>query len=405
VSAYLDHAATTPMRPQAVAAMCSALESVGNASSLHTSGRRVRRVVEEARETLAAVLDAGPSEVVFTAGGTEADNLAVKGLYWARRDGDPRRRRILASAVEHHAVLDPVEWLVEHEGAEVTWLGVDSLGRVDPERIRAAIDDGPDGPDGVALVSVMWANNEVGTVQPVSEIARIARERGIPVHSDAVQAVGHLEVSFAASGVDCLTVSGHKIGGPVGVGALIARRGLQLTPVLHGGGQERGIRSGTLDAASITAMAAAAQASVADLRGGGAVRLAALRDMLVAAVHDAVPDAVLRGDPDPAGRLPGNAHITVPGCEGDSLLYLLDARGVECSTGSACQAGVPQASHVLRAMGIRASTARGALRFSLGWTSTEADVAALAAAIGPVVARARRAGLAAGTVGTAAAGV
>ncbi len=404
MSAYLDHAATTPMRPQAVAAMCAALEQVGNASSLHTSGRRVRRVVEEAREQLAALLGAGPSEVVFTAGGTEADNLAVKGLYWARRTADPRRRRILASAVEHHAVLDPVEWLVEHEDAEVVWLEVDALGRVDPEQVRAAIDDGPDGADGVALVSVMWANNEVGTVQPVAEIAQIARERGVPMHSDAVQAVGQLELSFAASGVDCLTVSGHKIGGPVGVGALIARRGLQLAPVLHGGGQERAIRSGTLDAASITAMAAAAQAAVTELGEGSAVRLAALRDTLVAAVREAVPDAVLRGDPDPAGRLPGNAHVTLPGCEGDSLLYLLDARGVECSTGSACQAGVPQASHVLLAMGVDEPTARGALRFSLGWTSTEADVAALAEAIGPVVARARRAGLAAGLGSRAAAG-
>jgi len=411
VSAYLDHAATTPVRRQALAAMCAALESVGNASALHTSGRRMRRVVEEARERFAAALGAGPSEVIFTAGGTEADNLAVKGLFWARREVDPRRRRILASAVEHHAVLDPLEWLAKHEGADVVWLGVDRCGRVDPEEVRAAIDGGPDGADSVALVSIMWANNEVGTIQPIEQIAGITRERDIPMHTDAVQAVGSLELDFAASGVDCLTVSGHKFGGPVGVGALLARRGLHLTPLMHGGGQERQIRSGTLDAASIAAMAVAVEQAVTSLREHDeAGRLRSLRDRLVAAVIEAVPDAVLRGAPieAPAGgsertspeesdvacrRLPGNAHFTFPGCEGDSLLYLLDARGVECSTGSACQAGVPQPSHVLLAMGVPESAARGALRFSLGWTSTEQDVAALAEAIGPVVARAQRAGL------------
>lgn len=389
------------MRPQAIAAACAVMAQVGNASSLHTSGRRVRRVVEEGREQLAALLGAGPSEVVFTAGGTEADNLAVKGLFWARRAADPRRRRVIASAVEHHAVLDPVDWLAEHEGADVVWLGVDPTGRVDPAQVREAILGAEHGPDGVALVSVMWANNEVGTVQPVAEIAAVAHEYGVPVHSDAVQAVGSLPVHFAASGVDAMTLSGHKLGGPVGVGALLARRGLELTPVLHGGGQERQLRSGTLDAAGISGMATAAALAVEGMATDGP-RLRALRDALVAAVQAKVPDAVLRGAPiAPAAdgilpRLPGNAHFTFPGCEGDSLLYLLDARGVECSTGSACQAGVPQPSHVLRAMGLPDSLSRGALRFSLGWNSTPDDVSALAAAIGPVVARARRAGLAAG---------
>jgi cysteine desulfurase len=409
VSAYLDHAATAPLRPQAAAAMRAVQERVGNASSLHTSGRRMRRVVEEAREQLAAALGAGPSEVIFTAGGTEADNLAVKGLYWARRRADPRRRRVIVSAIEHHAVLDPVDWLADHEGADVCRLPVDRSGRVDPDRVREAIVGGVDGPDGVALVSVMWANNEVGTVQPVAEIAALAHEYGIPVHSDAVQAVGSLPVDFAASGLDCLSLSGHKLGGSVGVGALLARRGLALTPVLHGGGQERQVRSGTLDAAGITAMATAAQVAVAALGAGGEdTRLARLRDDLVAAVLAAVPDAVLRGAPIGVGpdgrcaRLPGNAHVTVPGCEGDSLLYLLDARGVECSTGSACQAGVPQPSHVLLAMGVSEREARGALRLSLGWNSTQDDVAAFAEAIGPVVARARRAWPAgAGPVGSA----
>ena len=391
MTAYLDHAATTPMLPEAIAAMADELAHAGNASSLHTSGRRARRVVEESREQLAAAIGAGPSEIVFTAGGTEADNLAVKGLFWARRAQDPRRRRVLASSVEHHAVLDPVEWLAAHEGAEVEWLPVDRFGRDDVDAVEASIARDP---ESVALVTLMWANNEVGTVQPVEAVAELAHAHGIPVHSDAVQALGQLPLCLTASTVDCLTLSGHKVGGPVGAGALVARRGLDLVPVLHGGGQERGVRSGTLDAPAVRAFAVAAELAAKD-RPEVAARLAALRDDLVVAVRDAVPDAVLRGDPDPAGRLPGNAHFTFPGCEGDSLLYLLDARGVECSTGSACQAGVPQPSHVLLAMGVDPDDARGALRFSLGRTSTADDVDALAAAIGPAVERARRAGLSA----------
>jgi cysteine desulfurase len=390
VTAYLDHAATTPMLPQAVAAMVEELSQAGNASSLHTSGRRARRVVEEAREQLAAALGAGPSEVIFTAGGTEADNLAIKGGFWARRAADPRRRRIVASAVEHHAVLDPIEWLVEHEGAEVVWLPVDAVGRIDLDVLAQVLDEDP---SSVALVTVMWANNEVGTVQPVTEVVELAHRHGIPVHTDAVQAVGQLPVDFAASGVDSMTVSGHKLGGPVGAGALLAGRGLDLVTLVHGGGQERGIRSGTLDAAGLRAFAVAAELAVAG-QPANAVRLARLSDQLIRAVLTSVPDAVLRGDV-PAGRLPGNANFTFPGCEGDSLLYLFDARGVECSTGSACRAGVPQPSHVLLAMGVPEEVARGALRFSLGHTSTERDVAALAEVILPVVDRARGAGLAA----------
>jgi cysteine desulfurase len=390
VSAYLDHAATTPMLPEALTAMAEELGRVGNASSLHSSGRRARRVVEEARESLAESVDAGASEVIFTAGGTEADNLAVKGLFWARQQDRPRRR-LITTTVEHHAVLDPVEWLAEAQGVEVDRIGVDAVGRVRLDELQAALDRNP---DDVALVSVMWANNEVGTVQPVEEVVRLAHDRGVPVHTDAVQAFGALPVRFAASGVDCLTVSAHKIGGPMGTGALVTRRGLELVPVRHGGGLEGGARSGTLDAPAVHAFAVAAELTVAR-RAEQAVRAAALRDDAIDAVLAAVPDAVLRGDPDPAGRLPGNAHFTFPGCEGDSLLYLLDARGVECSTGSACQAGVPQPSHVLLAMGVPPAEARGALRLSFGHTSTAADVDALAAAIGPAVTRARRAGLAA----------
>ncbi|HEY6798577.1 MAG TPA: cysteine desulfurase family protein [Kineosporiaceae bacterium] len=389
MTAYLDHAATTPMLPEAVAAMAEELGRVGNASSLHTSGRRARRVVEEAREAIAAALGAGPSEVIFTAGGTEADNLAVKGLFWARQADRPRRR-VLASTVEHHAVLDPLEWLAG-AGADVRWLAVDELGRLRLDDLEAALAESP---DDVALVSVMWANNEVGTIQPIEQVVGLAHRYGVPVHSDGVQALGTLPLDFGASGVDCLAVSAHKIGGPVGAGALIARRGLDLVPVLHGGGQERGARSGTLDAPSVRAFAVAAEQTVGQ-RETTVARVLALRDDAIDAVLAAVPDAILRGDPDPAGRLPGNAHFTFPGCEGDSLLYLLDAQGVECSTGSACQAGVPQPSHVLLAMGVGPVQARGAVRFSFGHTSDASDVVALGTAIGPAVARARRAGQAA----------
>ncbi|MBB2913912.1 cysteine desulfurase [Streptosporangium becharense] len=384
-SAYLDHAATTPMLPEAIEAMTAQLGRVGNASSLHAAGRRTRQVVEEARETIATALGARPSEVVFTSGGTEADNLAVKGLYWARRARGATR--ILTSAVEHHAALDPAHWLADHQEAVVELLPVDELGRVHPRTLREAVERDP---DGVALVSVMWANNEVGTVQPVRELAAIAREHGIPFHSDAVQAVGQLPVTFADSGVDALTISGHKIGGPMGVGALLLARGVDPVPVLHGGGQERDVRSGTLDAPAVAGFAVAVQAAVAR-QAETAARLTGLRDDLIRRVRQAVPDVILNGDP--ADRLPGNAHFSFPGCEGDALLMLLDAKGVECSTGSACSAGVAQPSHVLLAMGADAVRARGSLRFTLGHTSTEEDVDRLADVIGHVVERARRAGL------------
>ncbi|MFD5319990.1 cysteine desulfurase family protein [Streptomyces sp. NPDC127098] len=386
---YFDHAATTPMLPEAIAAMTAQLTSTGNASALHGSGRRARRTVEEGREALAAALGARPSEVVFTAGGTEADNLAVKGLYWARRAADPRRTRVLASRVEHHAVLDVVEWLADHEGADVDWLPVDALGRVHPDALRAAVERDP---ENVALITVMWANNEIGTIQPIHELAAIAGEFGIPMHADAVQAVGQLPVDFEASGLAALTVSGHKIGGPYGIGALLLGRAWTPTPVLHGGGQEREIRSGTLDVPAIAGFAVAAELA-AERRETFAREIGALRDELIAAVRAAVPDALLGGDPDPAGRLPGNAHFAFPGCEGDSLLLLLDAQGIECSTGSACTAGVAQPSHVLLATGADPELARGTLRFSLGHTTTRDDVTAVAEAIEPAVARARTAGL------------
>jgi cysteine desulfurase len=392
---YLDHAATTPMRPEAKRAYLEAAALPGNASSLHASGRLARRGVEESRERVAAALGARPSEVIFTGGGTEADNLAVKGLYWARRAADPRRTRVLVGAGEHPAVLDAAEWLAVHQGARREDLPLDAAGRVSPEALAAAIEADP---DSVALVSVMWANNEVGTVNPVAELAAIARDYAVPFHTDAVQAVGSVPVDFAAVGADALSLSGHKVGGPVGAGALLLRRGVNLAPLLHGGGQERDVRSGTLDAAAIAAFAAAAGLAV-DEQPAESARLATLRDDLVRRLRSAVPDAVLNGAPPGPGRLPGNAHLTFPACEGDSLLLLLDARGIECSTGSACSAGVARPSHVLMAMGVPDGAARGCLRFSLGRTSVAADVDALIDAIGPVVARARRAGALAGLAG------
>ena len=376
------------MHPAALDAMMVELGRTGNASSLHGPGRLARRIVEESRESLAASLGARPSDVILTAGGTEADNLAIKGLFWARRLADPRRRRVLVSSVEHHAVLDPASWL-RSQGAELVLLPVDAAGMLD---LAALAEELERHADEIALISVMWANNEIGTVEPLAAVVAAARPHGIPVHGDAVQAVAHLDVDFAVSGLDAMTVSAHKLGGPTGIGALLARRGLDLEPVLHGGGQERGVRSGTVDVPAARAFAVAVEHAVAD-RPGEAARLVTLRDRLLQGVLEVVPDAVVRG-PLGAGRLPGNAHLTFPGCEGDSLIYLLDSAGISCSTGSACQAGVPQPSHVLLACGIDDRTARGALRFSLGRTSTGADVDALVVALPEVVARARSAGLA-----------
>jgi cysteine desulfurase len=385
VMAYLDHAATTPMLAEALDAYVAAAREVGNPSSLHAAGRYARRQVEESRERIAAVLGARPSEVIFTSGGTESDNLATKGIYWARRGADARRNRVVASAVEHHAVLDAVDWLVTHEGAEASWLPVDAAGRVDPESLAAVLAEHG---DEVAVISTQWANNEVGTIQPIEELSAVATRAGIPFHTDAVQAVGQIDVDFAAGGVAALTVTGHKLGGPVGVGALLLGRDIAATPLLHGGGQERDVRSGTLDTPGVVAFAVAVEAAV-KTREEYAQRVAALRDDLVRRVRAAVPDAVYNGDR--SHRLPGNAHFSFPGCEGDALLLLLDAQGIACSTGSACSAGVAQPSHVLLAMGADNDRARSSLRFTLGHTSTAEDVDALLAALPGAVERARRA--------------
>jgi len=383
--AYMDHAATTPMLSEAIEAYVAAARDVGNASSLHAPGRRARRTVEESRERIAAALGARPSEVIFTGSGTESDNLAVKGIHWARRDVAAGRNRVVASAVEHHAVLDSVRWLEEHERADVTWLPVDPQGRVPVEALRSVLDEAG---DKVTVVTAMWANNEVGTLQPVTALAALAAEAGVPFHTDAVQAAGQVPVDFAASGAAALTISGHKLGGPTGVGALLLGRDVACTPLLHGGGQERDVRSGTLDVAAVAAFAVAVEAAV-KTQQETAAKLGALRDDLVSRVRQAVPDVIYNGDP--TERLPGNAHLSFPGCEGDALLLLLDAQDIACSTGSACSAGVAQPSHVLLAMGADDDRARSSLRFTLGHTSTRADVDALVAALPGAVERARRA--------------
>lgn len=392
---YLDHAATTDVLPAAIDAMVEQMRAGGNPSSLHALGRDARATVEYARERIARAIGADPAEVIFTSGGTEADNLAVKGIYWKRREEDPQRTRILVSSIEHHAVEDTCEWLEKAEGAHVEWIPVDERGRVDPQTVRELIEKNP---DDVALVTVMWANNEVGTVQPIPEIAAIAAEYGIPMHSDAVQAFGAVPIDFHASGTTTLAISGHKIGGPMGIGALVATRAVQMTPVLHGGGQERSVRSGTIDAPAIAGFAEAAVHAVEHLPQESA-RIAALRNELVAAVSALIPQAHLSGE-DPLTeeypgqkRLPGNAHFTFENAEGDTLLFLLDMQGISSSTGSACNAGVTRPSHVLIAMGMDEDTARSAQRFTLGHSSTGADIARLIAALPTAYTQAAKAGL------------
>lgn len=382
VTIYLDHAATTPMRPAVVEAFAAALPLVGNPSSIHSQGQSAKRMLEEAREAVAASVGADSVEVTFTSGGTEAINLAIKGLYWARNSGRVARPRILVARAEHHATIDAVEWMREHDGAVLDWIPVDEFGRVDVDYVRDAL------ADDVALLTVLWANNEVGTVQPVSELSALAASHGVPMHVDAVSAFGYIPLDFHAAGVAALSVSAHKIGGPVGLGALVIARSATVTPLIHGGNQQRA-RSGTLDTPGAVAFAAAANEATAgvNLLNG---HLVGLRDALIQGVRAAVPEAVLRGDP--VDRLPGNAHFTFPGCEGDSLLFLLDVAGFSVSTGSACQAGVPEASHVLLAMGLDEPTARGALRVSLGESTTQAEIDMFVKALPPAVEQARAAG-------------
>ena len=375
------------MFPAAVAAMNEVLAEPGNPSSLHASGRRARRLVEESREQVATALGSRPGEVIFTAGGTESNNIAIKGLAWATRDRHPGRNRLVVSSVEHHAALDPTHWLVDGDGFSVTWVAATETGEITPDALREAL--GSD-PSDVALISIMLANNEVGTINDIPALVAVAREFGITFHTDAVQAPMWLDVNFAELGVCAMSVSGHKFGGPQGVGALVMSRDCIATPLIHGGGQERDLRSGTLDTPGIVGLAKALAEATKE-RATIVRNVALLRDDLMQRVLDIAPDAIYNGSV--VNRLPNNAHFSFPGALGDSLLMLLDAQGVECSVGSACSAGVPQPSHVLLAMGSDVDLARCTLRFSLGHTSTQADVDALIDALPSALDRARRAGV------------
>ena len=383
MASYFDHAATTPMSKAAIEALNQQIGQLGNASSLHTQGRSVRKAVEEARESIARIAGASPSEIVFTGSGTEANNLAIKGFYWKRLGEDSARNVIVISAFEHHAILDPVEWLEEHEGAHVIQIPVTRDGVVDLEAFRDIVDHNR---AKIAVIAIMHSNNEIGTIQPIKEVVEIAGD--IPVHTDAVQSFGKVEFNFDQLGVTSATLSAHKIGGPLGVAALILQRGIDVTPILHGGGQERDIRSGTLNAPAIVSFAAAAQDAELH-RVQRYVELRTMRRYLIDAIRAVLPDIRVNGDIEPS--LPGIANITFPGTESDGLLLLLDAEGIASSTGSACSAGVPRPSHVLLAMGLSERDARSSLRFSIGASNTRSEIDHLASVIESVVDRARAA--------------
>lgn len=385
-AAYLDNAATTPILPEALEVLYRESAFVGNASSLHSAGRRARKVVEESREKLAAALGAKPQEVIFTASGTEANNLAVKGLYWSARAKSESKSAICASPIEHHAVLDPLEWLEREDGATLHFAKVDSDGVTSHEHVAQILSEHG---KQISFLTIMHSNNEVGAIQPVAECAAISREYQIPIHTDAVQSFGKVPLDFGKLGVDAMTISAHKIGGPLGVAALVAKKNLELTPLLHGGGQEREVRSGTLHTPVIAAFATAAEISQQRLLENQ-MRIRALRERLISGVKNGVPDVQLNGGEK---TLPGIAHFTFPGAEGDALLLLLDAHGVQCSTGSACSAGIAQPSHVLLAMGMAPKVARSSIRFSIGPTTTESEIDRAISVIGEVVSRARAAGV------------
>ena len=371
------------MSPVAMQALTAAMAKTGNASSLHTQGRSVRKDVEEARESIALASGARPNEIIFTGSGTEANNLAVKGFYWSAIAQDPQRNVIVIAAFEHHAILEPVEWLEKHEGAVVIYIPITPSGVVDLDALAQIIKDES---GKIALISVMHSNNELGTVQPISEVVGLAGD--IPVHVDAVQSFGKVGFNFEELGATSATISAHKVGGPLGVAALILRRGLDITPILHGGGQERDIRSGTLNAPAIVAFAAAVKEMVAK-RDENYKKVSALRALLKGKIAAAISDAQFNGDAPQ--MLPGILNVTFPGTESDSLLLLLDAEGICSSTGSACSAGVQRPSHVLMAIGLSEDLARSSLRFSLGLSNTEAEINEVGQKIAGVVARAQAA--------------
>ena len=390
--AYLDHAATSPMPESVLQAYTEALRTVGNPASTHSNGQGASEVLESAREHIAERLGCDAAELILTAGGTESINAALKGIFWARvRSGSGPV--VLVAQAEHHATVEAAEWLRDAQGADVRWLPIDASGVLHPDTLARAIADA--GAENVALVTFLWANNEVGSILPVTELCRIAADAGIPAHVDAVAALGQIPLDFAASGAAAMSVSAHKIGGPVGVGALVLGRRTVADALLHGGSQQRS-RSGTQNVAGAVAFAAAMRLALGP-DGRPHVdrlqRLEELRDRLVDGVRAIDATAVSRGATSAEGRLAGNAHFTFPGCQGDSLVFLLDAAGVSASVGSACQAGVAEISHVLLAMGLSEAEAAGALRFTLGPDTSDAEIDALLAALPRAIIGARSAGL------------
>lgn len=376
---YLDHAATAPINGAAIEALNAQMRKVGNASSVHNPGRSIRKDVEDARHALSELVGAAPSEIIFTGSGTEANNLAIKGFFWQ----SPERNVIVTSAFEHHAILDPIEWLVEHESAEQILIPITRAGLIDLDFLKAVVASRA---AEIAVISIMHSNNELGAIQPIAEVVNIARE--IPVHTDAVQSFGKVEFNFDSLGVTAATISAHKVGGPLGVAALILKRGLDLTPILHGGGQEREIRSGTLNAPAIVAFTAAAQDAIAN-REENFRKVRHLRDYFISRLQVILPDVRINSISDPA--LPGILNATFPGTESDALLLLLDTEGISASAGSACSAGVPRPSHVLMALGLSESDADASLRLSIGTTNTEKEIDQVLAILPSVVERARNA--------------
>ena len=374
---YLDHAATAPINDAAIDALNTQMRKLGNPSSTHNSGRSVRKDVEDARHKLAQLLGASPSEIIFTGSGTEADNLAIKGFFWQF----PERNVIVTSAFEHHAILDPAHWLEVHEGAEIIQIPVNANGVIDIEFLAQLVTATG---NEIAVISVMHANNETGVIQPIAKVVEIAGE--IPVHTDAAQSFKKVPLSFADLGVYAMSLSAHKVGGPLGIGALILRRAVEIPALLHGGGQEREIRSGTLNAPAIVAFAAAAKSKYYDVEN-----VSALRDSFIAGITSALPEVIINGLK--SDRLPGIVNVTFPGTQSDTLLLLMDAQHISCSTGSACSAGVHEASHVLLAMGHSEVSAQSSLRFSFGATSTNADVDFAVSVMPDVITRGRAANL------------
>ncbi len=372
MAVFLDHAATSPLRPEALAALTDALSQLGNPSSTHSHGQATREILEQARDKIAAAVACNRDEVVFCSGGTEANNLAIKGIWWSRKS--PTRRLIISTAIEHKALLDPIEWLVENEGAEFIQISINN-GEVDLAAIQEIVRQRH---FEIALISMMWVNNETGVITDINKIVQLASEYDIPVHSDAVAALGRIPIDFADSGLTAMSISGHKVGAPIGIGALVVRRDAKPTSLIHGGGQERGLRSGTMNYSLASSFAAASEQAVSEMPTTQA-RLKKLRDQIETEITNLFPTTKITAGS--AKRVEHNAHFIFPGVNNDSLLFLLDQQGVSVSAGSACQAGVLGPSHVLIGMGYSEAEAASCLRVTLGHTSTDQDVAAFLEAL------------------------